>query len=307
LAHIPDGFLSGTVMVGTAIASGAALAVAARRSRRDLAEREAPILGAATAFVFASQMLNFPVGAGTSVHLLGGVLVGAIVGPWSGMLVLFAVLLVQALLFQDGGIASLGANTLNLSIISVGGGVLLYRWFLALVGVGDRRRVGAVAVAAFLSTVLVGVAVAAELAASGTIPIKPALVVVGGGHLFVGLIEAVLTGAILATVLRVRPELVTLSAGARPVSRPLAFGVAGVAALLAMAAGYVASTRPDVLEAAASRLGFTQRETAVLATPFGDYGAPAGGPWAAGLIGVVVVFRVGWVVVRLLARGRLRA
>lgn len=307
MAHIPDGFLSGTVMVGTAVASAAALTVAARRSRRDLAEREAPILGAMTAFVFAAQMLNFPIGAGTSLHLLGGVLVGAIVGPWSGMLVLFAVLLVQALLFQDGGIASLGANTLNLSVITVGGGVLVYRWLLALVGVGNRRRVGAAAVAAFLSTVLVGLAVATELAVSGTVPVKPALVVVGGGHIIAGVFEAVLTGAILAMVLRVRPELVTRSAGGRPVSRSLAVGVTGTGFLLAVAAGYVASTRPDVVEAAARRLGFAQQETAILSSPLRDYGALAGGPWVAGLIGVVVVFAVGWAVVRLLGRGRLRA
>lgn len=307
MAHIPDGFLSGTVMLGTAAVSAAALTVAARRSRRDLAEREAPILGATTAFVFASQMLNFPIGAGTSVHLLGGVLVGAIVGPWSGMLVLFAVLLVQALLFQDGGIASLGANTLNLSIISVGGGTLIYRSLLAVFGVGNRRRVGAAAAAAFVSTVLVGIAVAAELAASGTIPTKPALMVVGGGHVVTGVVEAVLTGAILATVLRLRPDLVMLSAGARPVSRTFAMGVAGAGVVLAVTAGYLASTRPDVLRAAAHRLGFASQDTVTLVSPFRDYVAPVGGPWVAGLVGVVVVFAVGWLVVRLLVRGRLSA
>ncbi len=294
-------------MVGTAVASAAALTVAARRSRRDLAEREAPILGATTAFVFASQMLNFPIGAGTSVHLLGGVLVGAVVGPWSGMLVMFAVLLVQALLFQDGGIASLGANTLNLSIVGVGGGTLMYRWLLAILGTGDRRRIGAAAVAAFLSTMLVGLAVALELAASGTIPAKPALVVVGGGHVVTGVVEAVLTGAILATVLRLRPDLVTLSAGARPVSRAFAIGVAAVGTAFAAMAGYVASSRPDVLEEAAHRLGFASQDTVLLTSPFRDYVAPVGGAWPAGLVGVVVVFGVGWLVVRLLARRRLGA
>lgn len=307
MAHIPDGFLSGTVMVGTAVASAAALTVAARRSRRDLAEREAPILGAMTAFVFASQMLNFPIGAGTSVHLLGGVLVGTIVGPWSGMLVLFAVLLVQALLFQDGGIASLGANTLNLSVVSVGVGVLVYRWLLAAVGVGDRRRVGAAAVAGFVSTVLVGIAVAMELAASGTIPLKPALMVVGGGHLVTGVVEGVLTGAILATVLRLRPDLVREPPGARAASRAFALGLAGAGAVLAVSAGYVASTRPDVLEAAAHRLGLATQDPTVLISPFKDYVVPVGGPWVAGLLGVVVVFGVGWVVVRFLTRSRLGA
>jgi cobalt/nickel transport system permease protein len=171
MAHIPDGFLSAPVVVGTAATSAAALAVAAHRSQRRLAEREAPLLGALTAFVFAAQMLNFPLGAGTSAHLLGGVLVATLVGPWSGMLVLFAVILVQALLFQDGGIAALGANTLNMAVIGAGGGFLLYRWVLALLGGQPARRAVAAGLAAFGSTAMVGVAVALELAASGIVPL----------------------------------------------------------------------------------------------------------------------------------------
>ena len=229
MAHIPDGFLSAQVMAGTAAVSVVSLAVAVRRSRRHLAEREAPVLGAATAFVFAAQMLNFPLGAGTSAHLIGGVLVGTILGPWAAMLVLFAVVLVQALLFQDGGIGALGANTLNLAVLGAGGGILLYRLALALFGAGLRRRMLAAAIAGFGSTVLVGIAVAIELALSRTVPLAPALVAVGGGHALMGIGEGVITGAILGMVLRARPELV---GGVRDPSagdRALAYGVTGAA------------------------------------------------------------------------------
>ncbi|MDX1675431.1 MAG: energy-coupling factor ABC transporter permease, partial [Longimicrobiales bacterium] len=171
MAHIPDGLLSPPVIAGAAALSAAALAVAARRSRAELKDRQAPLLGAATAFVFAAQMFNFPLGAGASAHLLGGVLVAAVVGPWAAMLTLFSVLLVQALLFQDGGIAALGANTLNLAVIGAGGGYLVYRWQLTLTGVGPRRRLIAAGVAAFLSAAASGVAVGAELGLSGIVPL----------------------------------------------------------------------------------------------------------------------------------------
>jgi cobalt/nickel transport system permease protein len=302
MAHIPDGFLSVPVMAGSATASVAALALAVRRTRRHLEEREAPVLGAATAFVFAAQMLNFPLGAGTSAHLLGGVLVGVILGPWAGMLVMFAVLLVQALLFQDGGIGALGANTLNMAVFGVGGGVLVYRWLLALLGVGLRRRVAAGAAAAFASTMLVGIAAAVELALSGTVPIGPALVAVGGGHVLMGVGEGVITGAILRMVLRGRPELVSGVPEPSRSGRVLAWGFAVAAVVLALVAGYGASSRPDTLERAIDRLGIARLETSYLTAPFSDYSAPVGGAWLAALVGLVVVFVVAWVVSRLFLR-----
>ena len=302
MAHVPDGFLSVPVMAGSAAASVTVLAFAVRRTRRRLEEREAPVLGAATAFLFAAQMLNFPLGAGTSAHVLGGVLVGVILGPWAGMLVMFAVLLVQALLFQDGGIGALGANTLNMAVLGVGGGVLLYRWLLALLGVGVRRRVAAAATAAFGSTLLVGVAVAAELALSGTVPIVPALVAVGGGHVLMGLGEGVITGAILRMVLRSRPELASGVPEPSRIGRGLAWSSAIAATVLAIVAGYVASRRPDALERAIDRLGISRLETSYLTAPFSEYSAPLGGAWLAALVGVVVVFAVAWVLARLFLR-----
>jgi cobalt/nickel transport system permease protein len=304
LAHIPDGFLSASVMAGTAAVSAGALAVAVRQSRQRLAEREAPVLGAATAFVFAAQMLNFPLGAGASAHLLGAVLVGVLLGPWTGMLVMFAVLLVQALLFQDGGVGALGANTFNLAVLGVGGGVLLLRWLYALFGVGVRRRMLAVALAAYGSTVLVGLGVAAELAASGTVPLAPAIVAVGGGHALMGVGEGVITVAILGMLVRSRPELVAMPAHPSSMQRGFALVTAVAAVALAATATVVASSKPDVLERAMERLGLDPASAAGWSAPFEGYGGPLGGALVAALVGVTVVFAVAWGVGRALGRRR---
>jgi len=301
VAHIPDGFLGPAVIAGTTALSAAALAVAARRSRARLRDRQAPLLGAATAFVFAAQMFNFPLGAGTSAHLLGGVLVAVVAGPWAAMLALFSVLIVQALLFQDGGIAALGANTLNLAVLGAGGGYLLYRGQLALTGAGARRRMSAAAVAAFLSAVLTGVAVGIQLGLSGMVPLRTAILVVGGAHLPVGLAEAALTATIFGAVLRSRPDLVhePVSASA---GRRWAAGITTAAAAVALGAAAWGSALPDALESARARLGL-QEAVAWTTAPMPDYAAPVGGPWLAALVGVALVFGLGWLVFRLGARG----
>jgi len=301
LAHIPDGFLSAPVIAGTALASAGALAIAARRSRDSLGGQEAPLLGATTAFVFAAQMLNFPLGAGVSAHLLGSVLVATLVGPWAGMLVIFAVVLVQALLFQDGGVAALGANTLNLAVIGVGGGYAIYRWVLALVGVGPRRVISAAAVAAYVSALLVGLAAAVELALSHTLPFETAVLAIVGSHALVGFFEAALTGALLGLVYRTQPGLVANQVAPSGAERGWAYALAGVSLLVAVFAAYAASSRPDAFEAAIQRLGIEDTALTHLAGPFADYAAPIGGPWVAAALGVALVFALGWSLARFMA------
>lgn len=256
MAHIPDGFLSPPVLAGATAVSAAALALAARRSRLELDDRRAPLLGALTAFVFAAQLFNFPLGAGASAHLLGGVLVAVIAGPWAGMLALFSVVLVQALLFQDGGIAALGANTLNLAVIGAGGGYLVYRWQLALLGDSRAGTLSAAGVAAFVSTLAMGVAVGLELGLSGIAPTGVAVLTVAGAHAVVAAAEAALTVAILGAVLRSRPALLRDRA-------PVGGGRAAVlvaTAAVAVASGAVlwGSALPDAFETAIHRLGLTQ-------------------------------------------------
>ncbi len=301
MAHIPDGFLSAPVLAGAALLSASALAVATRRSARTLGDRQAPLLGAATAFVFAAQMFNFPLGAGTSAHLLGGVLVAVLAGPWAAMLALFSVVLIQALLFQDGGIAALGANTLNLAVIGAGGGWLAYRWLVVLFGEGQRRRLAAAGVAGFASALTTGVAAGLQLGLSGMVSVRTGILVVGGAHLLVGVAEAVLTVGILAVVLRARPDLVR---GEMPASRTRRISVmVGTAVAVAVGAAAFGSEMPDALEAAVARLGLGEG-VALFGAPIPDYEAPLGGAWLAGLVGVAVVFAIGWIVFRITARVR---
>ena len=300
MAHIPDGFLTPAVLAGTAIASVAALGLASNRTRSQLGNRQAPLLGAMTAFVFAAQMLNFPIGAGTSAHLLGGVLVATVVGPWAAMLSIFAVVLVQALLFQDGGIAALGANTFNLAVLGAGGGYIVYRWALMLVGASQRARAAAASNAGFASAMLTGIAVALQLAASEVVSVNAALAAIGIAHIFVGIAEGAITGTVLAMLLRARPELFAHRDVATPAARRWSIAGTAVAGCIAVIASAIASESPDVLERGAATLGLVERESPGFAL-FADYSSPLGG-WLAAVAGVAVVFAVSLLIGRVLAR-----
>jgi cobalt/nickel transport system permease protein len=162
----------------------------------------------------------------------------------------------------------------------------------------------AAAVAAFGSTVMVGVSVAVELAASRVVPLRPAIVVVGGAHVLVGLGEAVLTGSILALVLRSRPDLVTAVGPPAGATRRFAFATLGLALSVALGAAYFASSRPDMIASAAERFGLIGRETTLVSPPFAGYAAPRGGPWVAAVVGVAVLFLLAWAAARAVARRR---
>jgi len=248
-------------------------------------------------------MLNFPLGIGASAHLLGATLVAILLGPAAGMLVMFAVLLVQALLFQDGGIAALGANTLNMAVLGVGSAALAFRALRAVLGGAPRAVVAAAALAAWLSTGLVGAAVAIELALSGLVPLSTALTVVGLGHVAIGVAEAILTGMLVSVVLRARPELLARATDpARiPVGRTAA--VTGLALAVMVVAVVAASRQPDVLETALARFGLAARSEPMPA-PFGGYRSPVGGPWVAGAVGVFAALLVAWGVAIAVARRR---
>jgi cobalt/nickel transport system permease protein len=205
--HIPDGFLSNPV---AAVLGGVAIvAVAvALRSGRELDEESIPLLGVLAAFVFAVQMLNFPVAGGTSGHLLGAALVTALLGPRIAFLVLTVVLVVQALLFADGGVTALGANIVNMGVSGalVAGGVLAAG---ARLLPGTRRALlGTVAVASWLAVMAGAALTSVELAVSGTIPLGTVLPAMLGVHALIGVGEAVITVAAVGAVLSARPDLV---------------------------------------------------------------------------------------------------
>jgi cobalt/nickel transport system permease protein len=276
MAHIPDGFLSTPVAAGTLVAAGAVTALAARRARDGLDDRAAPTLGLATAAIFAIQAINFPVAAGTSGHLLGGVLAATIFGPWAAFLVITSVIIVQAVLFADGGLTAVGANILNIA----GGGALvgyaIYRLLDLTLGGGRRRRAWAAALAAYVTTVLTGAAAGIEIGLSGVAPLQLAAGAMAGVHGVIGVAEAAGTGLAVTALTRRRPELL-FGDGKEPahprLSRAAALAGLGAIAVVAGALSIVASAAPDSLQRVAIDLGFADAATAWQPAPIAAYEA----------------------------------
>ncbi|WP_448615950.1 energy-coupling factor ABC transporter permease [Modestobacter sp. URMC 112] len=208
--HVPDGFLDPATSAATAAVAVAGVAVALRGARRELDERTAPMAGLTAAFVFAVQMMNFPVAAGTSGHLVGGALTAVLVGPWTAVLCMTVVLMVQALVFADGGLTALGTNVTLLALVAVAVG---YGAFRALTAVLPRTRGGVLAAAgvgAFLSVPVAALVFVGLFSVGGVADVAVGTVAatMAGVHLLIGLGEAAITVAVLSAVLAVRPDLV---------------------------------------------------------------------------------------------------
>ncbi|KUJ66163.1 hypothetical protein ACZ90_40695 [Streptomyces albus subsp. albus] len=237
--HVPDGFIDAPVSVATGAIAAAAVAVSLRGARREFAgpgeaagfggERTAPLAGLVAAFIFAVQMLNFPVAAGTSGHLLGGALAAILVGPCTGVLCVSVVLLMQGVLFADGGLTALGVNITDMAVVTT---LVAYGLFRALVAVLPRGRRGitiASFVAALVSVPAAAVAFTALYALGGTTDVSPTKVFTAmvGVHVLIGIGEAVITALTVSAVLAVRPDLVY---GARGLVRRLELRTVRVAA-----------------------------------------------------------------------------
>ncbi|MBC8274893.1 MAG: cobalt transporter CbiM [Chloroflexi bacterium] len=208
--HIPDGFISMPVAaVGIALAAGS-VAYAVKATNKKMGEKQIPLMGVLAAFIFAAQMLNFPVAGGTSGHLIGAALAAILLGPWSGVLVMTCVLIVQSLVFQDGGLLALGANIFNMGIVPCFVGYYLYRGIASLF---PKRKLGVMVgsgLAAWFTVVMASVACAVELAISGTVPLRVALPAMAGVHALIGIGEGLITAAVLALVLATRADLLEL-------------------------------------------------------------------------------------------------
>nr|WP_231133997.1 energy-coupling factor ABC transporter permease [Motilibacter deserti] len=208
--HVPDGYLDGPTSLACAAVAAAGVAVSLRGSRRELDERSAPLAGLVAAFIFAVQMLNFPVAAGTSGHLLGGTLAAVLIGPWTGVLCVSVVLIVQALFFADGGVSALGVNVVNMSLVTV---VVGWGVFALVRAVLPRTR-GSVVVGSVLGAALSVPAAAVVFtglyAVGGTADISTGTVLAQmvGLHVLIGLGEALITGLTVSSVLATRPDLV---------------------------------------------------------------------------------------------------
>ena len=306
--HIPDGFLDAKTCVGTSALAVAGLGFALSHAKTHLPPRKVPLLGLSAAFIFAAQMINFPVAAGTSGHLLGGVLAAALLGPSAAVIVLSTVLIVQCFAFADGGITTLGANIFNVGIVGGTGGWMVYA-LLSRGATGLYWRLVAAIVAAWASTLLASVVCAGELALSGTASWSLVFPAMAWVHMLIGIAEGVITALILYTVGSARPDLVVPVAGSgeRSLRPVLVYG-----ALAALGIGIFispfASSLPDGLETVAQSLGFAERESAVLP----EYQAmpsnvsPGMATAIAGGIGTLCVFGLGMFLANALLKPRVK-
>ncbi|MFF4385477.1 MULTISPECIES: energy-coupling factor ABC transporter permease [unclassified Streptomyces] len=326
--HVPDGFINAPVSVAAGVVAAAAVAVSLRGARRELDERTAPLAGLVAAFIFAVQMLNFPVAAGTSGHLLGGALAAILVGPYTGVLCVSVVLLMQGILFADGGLTALGVNVTVMGVVTV---VVAYAIFRGLLGLlpPTRRSVTAAAFTGALLSVPAAAAVFTLVYAVGgttDVPIGKVFTAMVGVHVLIGIGEAAITAATVGAVIAVRPDLVH---GARGLASPLKLRVGGelvdapaasaapaaagggstkkvwvtglvTALVLAGFVSFYASANPDGLEKVAADKGIDEKveEHAAANSPLADYSVKdvddarlSGG--LAGVIGVGVTVVAG--------------
>ncbi|MBM4463339.1 MAG: cobalamin biosynthesis protein CbiM [Chloroflexi bacterium] len=205
--HIPDGFLSTATIATTFAVSAGGVACAVGVANKKLEDKRIPLLGVTAAFIFAAQMLNFPVAGGTSGHLLGSTLAAILLGPWMAVLIMACVLMVQCLLFQDGGLLALGANVLNMGVIASFVGYYLYQGISSLMGRDRRGMMVGAFVGAWSGVFLAASACAAELWVSGTSPFSVVFPAMAGWHALIGIGEGLITVTVLSLVLAARRDL----------------------------------------------------------------------------------------------------
>ncbi len=299
--HIPDGFLTIIVSLFCWLITIGLLAVAVRKTNKILGEKQVPLMGIMAAFIFAAQMLNFPVAGGTSGHLLGGALAAIVLGPWAAMLVMTAVIAVQGLLFQDGGLIVMGANILNMGLLTAIVGYGLYR---IASDKSTNTRLIAAGTAAWLSVMTGALATALQLWLSGTARLDIVVPAMLGVHVLIGIGEALITVAALAFIFRTRPDLLDESSASMQGSRAWIYpGV--LVTFLVVLLSPLASTSPDGLERVAKDLGFLRTGSPLPFHVIPNYTFPILGntPLAtilAGALGVLVVLILGWLIGRAL-------
>ncbi|MDD2708528.1 MAG: energy-coupling factor ABC transporter permease [Verrucomicrobiae bacterium] len=311
--HIPDGFLDARTLAASAVLSAGAVGLALRQCRSgDGADRRLPLLGMTAAFVFAAQMINFPVLGGTSGHLMGAVLAAVLLGPAAAMVSMTCVLILQCLLFGDGGVLALGANVFNMAVLGTLSGYAVCRLSGGLLP-GLRGKLAGAGAGAWVSVVVASASCAGQLALSGTAPagmVLPAMVFV---HMLIGLGEAAITVLVLWVIAGARRDLLEDDPERSAAGWRVVAGWGMILALgLALFASPFACGWPDGLESVAQRFGFETRSVgSLLSAPLPEYrfpGLPDGGLAAAlaGGAGTLAVFGVMWSMSGWLIRGRRR-
>jgi len=289
--HIPDGFLTIVVSLLFWLATVIMVGIAISRTNRTLGEKQIPLMGIMAAFIFAAQMINFPVAGGTSGHFLGGALASIVLGPWAGILVMTAVVGVQALLFQDGGLLVMGANIFNMGILTAVIGFGLYRLVI-----NQKRgvRLTVAGIGSWLATMAAALLTSLQLWLSSTTRLEIVVPAMLGVHALIGIGEAMITVAALSFIERTRPDLLDERQSSPGGGKGWIF--AGLAfSLFALLISPYASANPDGLERVAQDLGFLESGQNSPYNLLQDYSIPFFGDTGAstiiaGIVGVVVVF-----------------
>jgi cobalt/nickel transport system permease protein len=288
--HIPDNFLSLVISLFFWVITAITVGIAISKTNKSLGEKQVPLMGVMAAFIFAAQMLNFPVAFGTSGHFLGGALAAIVLGPWAGILVMTAVIAVQGLLFQDGGLLVMGANIFNMGLLTAIIGYGLYR---SVANRNKGTRLVAAGIAAWLSTMAASLMVSLQLWLSGTSQLQIVLPAMMGVHVLIGIGEAVITVAALAFIEQTRPDLLNKEAIAEKGGR--GWVVVGIlVSLLAVLLAPLASASPDGLERVAEDMGFLRLGQSAPFQILPDYTIPFLGETAlstivAGAVGALVL------------------
>ncbi len=310
--HAPDGFLQPGVAAVTAVIAAVVLSVSLRVSSAELGDRRTPLAGLAAAFVFAAQMVNFPVASGTSGHLLGGALAAILLGPWVGALVVSVVVVVQALLFADGGLTALGYNIVNMAIVPAFGGWAAFQLARRVLPRNASGVVAATGLAAGLSVVLASAAFSLEwlFGASAPVAFDTVFGAMVGVHLLIGVGEALASAAVVGAVLAARADLVTGAGDLSPDQlrdrpgvgvRPFVIAGGLVTLTIASVVSQFAADGPDGLERVAIDQGFADRggEHLLGAAPFAGYATQGISNEAlsltvAGVVGTILTLLVGY-------------
>lgn len=307
--HAPDGFLNAGTAVVTGLVSLLVVAFASRQSREQLKDKAIPLAGITAAFIFAAQMFNFPVAAGTTGHLLGGALAAILLGPSVGAIVVTIVVVVQAFVFADGGITALGYNVLNMAIIPAYGGYAVFRIIRRLFSKSSGGVIGATGIAAWACVVMASIAFSIEWLFGATAPVSfdDVFAAMVGVHALVGIGEGLISAVAVGAVLASRPDLVY---GARDLERAQlaeskvgarTFVVGGllVALVFATVVSQFTAADPDGLERVAEDTGFIDsgEDHSLADLIFADYATDGISNEAlslaiAGIVGTVVTLLV---------------
>ena len=271
--HVPDGFINAQVSVATGVISLGTLWAYIRNAKNLVADKLIALTGMMSALIFVLQMINFPIAAGTSGHLLGGALAVIVLGPSLGIICISIVVVIQSLLFADGGLSALGVNVLNMAIITSLTGWLTITFWKKLFGDSQFTLISGSVIAGLLSVVFSSIAFVMEYAIGGTVsvPLGSVLIAMISTHLFIGLGEGVITALIISLLLRVRSDLVYVNTK-KDNSNNLStsYGIFIVLILSLTLITPYASSSPDGLESVASNFGFEETDGVVLLLE--DYG-----------------------------------